>query len=123
MPAGNLSVRRSSCEFASYLFIFRVTMDIFSLILGFIHFIVLVRETCYRCTQKIWKTLDFSYFKTPFNASRIHADSKTLNKLPIHIGFLILEDDILYYDLASLIIWSVILGISYITVYDRKGKV
>ena len=52
----------------------------------------------------------------------IQADSKSLNKLPSHIGFVVAEDEFSFKDIANMIVWSISLGISYITVYDINGK-
>ena len=53
--------------------------------------------------------------------ARIHQDSKHLNKLPKHLSFIIVENNIYFVDLAQMIVWSMALGISYISVYDRNG--
>ncbi|KAH9505559.1 ditrans,polycis-polyprenyl diphosphate synthase [Bulinus truncatus] len=55
--------------------------------------------------------------------STIQTDSKSLKKLPVHVGFLVAEDEFSFRDLANLIVWSVALGISYITVYDINGEI
>lgn len=48
-------------------------------------------------------------------------DRATLNKLPVHIGLLISEEQESYPDVASLVLWCMALGISYVSVYDPQG--
>ena len=52
----------------------------------------------------------------------IRADARHLKKLPCHFAILVLEDKESYFDIANIILWSVALGISYISVYDVNGK-
>ena len=52
----------------------------------------------------------------------VHSDARTLKKLPIHMGLLILEDEISYSDIANTLLWSAAMGVSYISVYDVEGK-
>ncbi|XP_013394964.1 dehydrodolichyl diphosphate synthase complex subunit nus1 [Lingula anatina] len=60
----------------------------------------------------------------PFKGRDVQSyDSKSLKRLPIHLGVIILEDNISYIDIANIIIWCMTLGISYISVYDRKGVI
>ncbi|XP_005103331.1 dehydrodolichyl diphosphate synthase complex subunit nus1 [Aplysia californica] len=53
----------------------------------------------------------------------IQSDSKSLKKLPSHVGLLVAEDDFSFKDLANMIVWSVSLGISYLTIYDINGEI
>lgn len=45
-----------------------------------------------------------------------------LDKIPKHIAFLLLEDSINYSTTASLIAWSLVVGIENISVYDPAGE-
>jgi len=47
---------------------------------------------------------------------------KNISKLPRHVAFLILENDIVYDDVAKLVIWSLLVGINAISLYDVHGK-
>lgn len=55
-------------------------------------------------------------------ASAIQEDSKALKKLPNHLGILLVEDDFSFPDLANMIVWSVTMGITYISIYDINGE-
>ncbi|XP_073432038.1 dehydrodolichyl diphosphate synthase complex subunit NUS1 [Dendrobates tinctorius] len=44
-----------------------------------------------------------------------------LSKLPVHIGLLIGEEQESCADVASLVLWCMALGISYVSVYDPQG--
>ncbi|XP_075718534.1 dehydrodolichyl diphosphate synthase complex subunit NUS1 [Rhinoderma darwinii] len=48
-------------------------------------------------------------------------DRAKLTKLPVHIGLLISEEQESYTDVASLVLWCMALGISYVSVYDPQG--
>ncbi|KAI7800137.1 dehydrodolichyl diphosphate synthase complex subunit nus1 [Triplophysa rosa] len=49
------------------------------------------------------------------------ADGRTLEKVPLHVGILIAEDEIHYTDVANLVVWCMAVGISYVSVYDNQG--
>ncbi|XDV41386.1 hypothetical protein PO909_010265 [Leuciscus waleckii] len=48
-------------------------------------------------------------------------EGRTLEKLPIHVGLLITEEEIHYTDIANLVVWCMAVGISYVSVYDNQG--
>ncbi|XP_056422396.1 dehydrodolichyl diphosphate synthase complex subunit NUS1 [Hyla sarda] len=48
-------------------------------------------------------------------------DRAKLHKLPIHIGLLIGEEQESYTDVASLVLWCMALGISYVSIFDPQG--
>ncbi len=50
------------------------------------------------------------------------ADGRTLEKLPLHVGLLITEEEIHFTDVANLVVWCMAVGISYVSVYDNQGK-
>ena len=47
---------------------------------------------------------------------------KNISKLPKHVAFLVLENDVVYDDVAKLVIWSLLVGINVISLYDVHGK-
>lgn len=49
-------------------------------------------------------------------------DCKSLEKLPVHIGLLVAEEEPSYTDIANLVVWCMAVGISYVSVYDNQGK-
>ncbi|KAM6906489.1 dehydrodolichyl diphosphate synthase complex subunit nus1 [Lycodopsis pacificus] len=49
------------------------------------------------------------------------SDGKSLEKLPIHIGLLVTEEEPSYTDIANLVVWCMAVGISYVSVYDHHG--
>lgn len=53
---------------------------------------------------------------------RLQADAGRLEKLPVHIGLLVTEEELSYTDIANLVVWCMAVGISYISVYDNCGK-
>ncbi|XP_042602715.1 dehydrodolichyl diphosphate synthase complex subunit nus1-like [Cyprinus carpio] len=52
---------------------------------------------------------------------RCGADGRTLEKLPLHLGLLITEEEIHFTDVANLVVWCMAVGISYVSVYDNQG--
>ena len=71
---------------------------------------------CYILSAK-WR----SVFSKDLEAVDIEA-VKNISKLPKHIAFLVLENDILYDDVAKLVIWSLLVGINVVSLYDVHGK-
>ncbi|XP_076612822.1 dehydrodolichyl diphosphate synthase complex subunit nus1 [Chaetodon auriga] len=53
--------------------------------------------------------------------SRWLCDGRSLEKLPVHIGLLIAEEEPSYTDIANLVVWCMAVGISYVSVYDNHG--
>ncbi|KAM7394911.1 hypothetical protein PAMA_006584 [Pampus argenteus] len=53
--------------------------------------------------------------------SRWLADGRSLEKLPVHIGLLVAEEEPSYTDIANLVVWCMAVGISYVSVYDNHG--
>jgi len=54
--------------------------------------------------------------------SRWLSDGRSLEKLPVHIGLLVTEEEPSYTDIANLVVWCMAVGISYVSVYDNHGK-
>lgn len=48
-------------------------------------------------------------------------DGKSLEKLPVHIGLLLVDEEPSYSDIANLVVWCMAMGISYVSVYDENG--
>ncbi|XP_072218949.1 dehydrodolichyl diphosphate synthase complex subunit nus1 [Leuresthes tenuis] len=53
--------------------------------------------------------------------SRMLSDGKSLEKLPVHIGFMVTEEEPSYTDIANLVVWCMAVGVSYVSVYDNHG--
>ena len=91
----------------------------FVCIFWLLHFIFSLTEYlmafCYLLSAK-WKSL-FSQEKC-LDMEQV----KNFSKIPKHIAFLVMENDIVYDDLASLVMWSVLVGINAISLYDVHGK-
>ncbi|XP_058469515.1 dehydrodolichyl diphosphate synthase complex subunit nus1 [Solea solea] len=58
---------------------------------------------------------------TSTHRSRCLSDGRSLEKLPVHIGLLVAEEEPSYSDIANLVVWCVAVGISYVSVYDNHG--
>ncbi|KAL6096227.1 nus1 [Pungitius sinensis] len=53
--------------------------------------------------------------------SRWLSDGRSLEKLPVHIGLIVTEEEPSYTDIANLVVWCMAVGISYVSVYDNHG--
>lgn len=60
--------------------------------------------------------------RTATRRSRWLSDGRSLEKLPVHIGLLVAEEEPSYTDIANLVVWCMAVGISYVSVYDNHGK-
>lgn len=67
------------------------------------------------------KKLGSSAGKRGLRRVRWGADGKSLEKLPLHVGLLIVEEELHYTDIANLVVWCMAVGISYVSVYDNQG--
>ena len=54
--------------------------------------------------------------------SRCLSDGRSLEKLPVHIGLLVAEEEPCYTDIANLVVWCMAVGISNVSVFDNHGK-
>ncbi|XP_028996728.1 dehydrodolichyl diphosphate synthase complex subunit nus1 [Betta splendens] len=59
--------------------------------------------------------------RTASRRSRWLSDGRSLEKLPVHIGLLVAEEELSYTDIANLVVWCMAVGISYVSVYDHQG--
>ncbi|XP_054618445.1 dehydrodolichyl diphosphate synthase complex subunit nus1 isoform X1 [Dunckerocampus dactyliophorus] len=48
-------------------------------------------------------------------------DGKALDKLPVHIGLLVAEEEHSYTDIGNMVVWCMAVGISYVSIYDNHG--
>lgn len=60
--------------------------------------------------------------RTASRRTRLLSDGRSLEKLPVHIGLLVAEEEPSYADIASLVVWCMAVGISYVSVYDNHGR-
>ncbi|NXK80876.1 NGBR synthase, partial [Amazona guildingii] len=52
---------------------------------------------------------------------RWRSDGSALQKVPVHMGLVVTEEEPSYADMASLVVWCMAVGISYVSVYDHNG--
>ena len=97
------------------------TMWVFKCFLSFIHLLLYLRSIIAILFHEIRSYFSISS-RTCCTHGNIRNDSRILTKLPRHISFVVLESDISFVDLAQLIVWSMAMGIPYVSVYDREGK-
>ncbi|KAI3364025.1 hypothetical protein L3Q82_010784, partial [Scortum barcoo] len=61
--------------------------------------------------------------RTASRRFRWQSDGRSLEKMPVHIGLLVAEEEPSYNvtDIANLVVWCMAVGISYVSVYDNHG--
>ena len=89
------------------------------LVLLLIHYVIALGEFAFGIL-KFFPQYD-SIFAKKHLASVVEADAKKLRKLPLHVGLVVVENDFSFKDLANMIVWSVTMGISYVSIYDMNG--
>ena len=103
-----------------------VMMSLLRVFLALAHFLLALRTLLVHWLVKAENLIGFFYRKmvkfqnSPLSQCR--QDSKALSKLPLHLGIVILEDDISFADIANIVVWCMAMGISCISIYDRSGK-
>ena len=95
-------------------------MTLFAIFLAIVHWLLRV----WTAVIVIWFRL-LAVVRLP-TWSRATVDSvrrrlATVDRIPIHVGLVFVEDDISLTDVAKLVVWSVVAGIAYITIYDHRG--
>ena len=90
--------------------------------LRLIHYVIALGEFLQHLVLRMPLHALFAPMKLKTTVATIQEDSKLLKKMPAHVGFLLVEDEFSMKDLANMIVWSVALGISYISVYDINGE-
>ena len=89
-------------------------------ILFFTHYVIYLRSLVWSWILAYSRPLALAFHR--HTLAKIHSDAKTLDKLPIHLGILVVEDEVSFKDLANIILWCMAMGISYVSIYDRNGK-
>ena len=98
-------------------------MGFFKIILSLVYLLVYLKSLVGLLVGKIHNFLAVSS-DSALNSDKIRSQVKAKNvKLPRHISFVLQEPEIRYHDVAKLVVWSMAVGISYISIYDRKGMV
>ncbi|XP_068697881.1 dehydrodolichyl diphosphate synthase complex subunit Nus1-like [Montipora foliosa] len=95
-------------------------MWVFKCFLSIIYLILYLKSAIVLLFQQ-FRRLYFSVVSQPCSFGKIREDSKGLTKLPRHISFVVLESHISFADVAQLVVWSMAMGIPFISVYDRQG--
>ena len=98
----------------------REKMTIFAVVLAIVHWLLRVWTTAI----VIWLRM-LAVVRLPA-WSRATMDSvrrrlAAVDRIPIHVGLVFVEDDISLTDVAKLVVWSMVAGIAYITIYDHRG--
>jgi len=97
------------------------------LALKFVHFFITLAQiafsTCIwlHCLLKDVKSSAFGGQNVTLYSVRL--DARYLTKIPDHMALVVGEEEISYNDLADMIFWGLALGVSFVSIYDRKGVI
>ena len=91
-------------------------MAFYSLLLRLVHFLIYTRLWLLSWIR--WfGTAQFRISKSKFSID----DGRRLVKLPVHLAIQLKENDLSWDDIASMVVWSSAVGITYITLFDSEG--
>ncbi|XP_074394025.1 dehydrodolichyl diphosphate synthase complex subunit NUS1 [Zonotrichia albicollis] len=79
------------------------------------------RALGFREARAAWRRRGPARGGTARGRQRWRADGRALRKLPVHVGLVVTEEEPSYADMASLVVWCMAVGISYVSVYDHNG--
>lgn len=88
-------------------------------VLWLAHAVLSLKTVVFTWLFRTWKPIDNQYRKVVY--SRCLTDSKSLQKLPLHLGLVFTENKLSYVDVASVVVWCMAMGISYISIFDTRG--
>ena len=93
-------------------------MTLFKLILKLLHLTIWL----YNGAVGLWKqTRSYLFSGTKSVDFPLNTDKQSLEKLPTHLGILLVEEEFSFCDLAKIVVWCMVLGITNISIYDRHG--
>lgn len=93
--------------------------------LKFVHFFITVAQIAFsaflwlHCLLKDVRASAFGGQNVTLYSVRL--DARYLTKIPDHMAIVVGEEAISYNELADMIFWALALGVSFISLYDRKG--
>ena len=93
-------------------------MIFMSLLLKLVHLLYMLRNALFNFTYILKKPLYLTSAKYP---ARVQKDFENLKRVPVHLGIVLVEDDVSFKDIANMIIWCMLMGTTYISIYDRSG--
>lgn len=90
---------------------------------GFLYFAKHIFSCCRERRKSSTRTLNATTSTTapPLQLNRIRSDSKELKKLPTSLALALNERDLSPLDVSNIVLWSLVMGIPYISIYDIKG--
>ena len=95
-------------------------MGFLKVLLNIVHFILALWTYFVNILGTAVKTLNITAQK--HSLSKIQNDSRCLKKLPLHIGLVFVEENVSFTDIVNMLVWSMAMGITYISLYDRYGE-
>jgi dehydrodolichyl diphosphate syntase complex subunit NUS1 len=98
-------------------------MSIFDVILAVVHWLLgltfVISCSCRRLSSFVRRLK--TVLRSSDTGSALCKPLTNIDKLPVHISLVVVEDDISLVDIARLVAWSTAAGIGYVTIYDHRG--
>jgi len=98
-----------------------------SVALKFVHFFITLAQIAFsaciwlHCLLKDVRASAFGGQNVTLYSVRL--DARYLTKIPDHMALVVGEEAISYSDLGDMIFWALALGVSFVSLYDRKGVI
>ncbi len=96
-----------------FLDIWQSLMDFLSLILRIVHCVCWLKDAVVNFFEFLQKALQIA---------KVHTDVN-LKRVPTHLGIVLVEDDVSYKDVSNMILWCMLMGITYVSIYDHSGMI
>lgn len=87
-----------------------------------VHTLLWLRESLRLMMVWVWTSLLYAVKHKGTKLECIQGDMKELKKVPMHIAMVVQEEELLYSDLANIVVWSFCVGVRNVSLYDPKGE-
>jgi len=87
-----------------------------------VHTLLWLRESLRLMMVWVWTSLLYAVKHKGTKLECIQCDMKELKKVPMHIAMVVQEEELLYSDLANIVVWSFCVGVRNVSLYDPKGE-
>jgi len=98
-------------------------MTAHALLLYVMHALITLLEVIYLAWRKLLRGIRVMQQGPNGGGSReVRKLATILERLPVHLGIVNVEDDLSMSDIARVVVWSAALGVAYVSVFDHKGR-
>ena len=83
-----------------------------------LHSLITLYNSIHRCIKYV---LNFEICRI-HSVTKLRNAAKSITRLPIHLGIVLGEENFSFTDLANMILWSSVMNINCLSIYDVYGK-